>query len=160
MLSFYGSRKSTCCPTPYQEDRGCFSRLLRQTAAKLKAYSKQVRVVRPIFWAILLRFLKDLGHQDVESASFNSYRLESLTEEVTLEIYRSFFVCFTTIQAFENAVELRVCSNPNANLRVVRDFLFCKDGAICAKNSPKRISHGVARAVSIIAVFIPDYGSW
>ena len=26
-------------------------------------------------------------------------------------------------------------------------FLFCKDGAICAKNSPKRTSHGVARAI-------------
>ena len=40
MLSFYRSRESTCCLTPYQEDRGCFSRLLRQTAADLKAYSK------------------------------------------------------------------------------------------------------------------------
>ena len=37
MLSFYGSRESTCCPTPYQEDQGCFSNLLRQTAAKLQA---------------------------------------------------------------------------------------------------------------------------
>ena len=26
-------------------------------------------------------------------------------------------------------------------------FLFCMDGAICAKNSPKRTSHGVARAI-------------
>ena len=26
-------------------------------------------------------------------------------------------------------------------------FLFCKDGAICAKNSPKRTTHGVARAI-------------
>ena len=26
-------------------------------------------------------------------------------------------------------------------------FLFCKDGAICAKNSPKRTSHGVARSI-------------
>ena len=26
-------------------------------------------------------------------------------------------------------------------------FLFCKDGAICAKSSPKRTSHGVARAI-------------
>ena len=26
-------------------------------------------------------------------------------------------------------------------------FLFCKDGAIYAKNSPKRTSHGVARAI-------------
>ena len=40
MLSFYRNRESTCCPTPYQEDRGCFSYLLRQTAAELKAYSK------------------------------------------------------------------------------------------------------------------------
>ena len=26
-------------------------------------------------------------------------------------------------------------------------FLLCKDGAICAKNSPKRTSHGEARAI-------------
>ena len=26
-------------------------------------------------------------------------------------------------------------------------FLFCKDGAICAKNSPKRTSYGVARTI-------------
>ena len=26
-------------------------------------------------------------------------------------------------------------------------FLFCKDGAICVKNSPKRTSHGVARVI-------------
>ena len=70
-----------------------------------------------------------------------------MTEEVTLEIYRSFFVCFSTIKAFENAVDLRVCPNPNANLRVTRVFLFCTDRAICAKNRPKRTSHGVARAI-------------
>ena len=66
---------------------------------------------------------------------------------MTLEFYRSFFVCFSTIQAFENSVDLRVCPNPNANLRVNARVLFCKDGAICAKNSPKRTSHGVARAI-------------
>ena len=91
---------------------------------------------------ILLRLLKDLGVQDVESESFNSakfeimcrkarmasssFRLESLTEEVTLEIYRSFSLCFSTTQAYENAVDLRVCPNPNANLRVTRVFCSVK----------------------------------
>ena len=56
-------------------------------------------------------------------------------------------MCFSTIQEFENSVDLRVCPNPNTNLRVTRVFSFCKDGAICAKNSPKRTSHGVARAI-------------
>ena len=56
-------------------------------------------------------------------------------------------MCFSAIQAFENSVDLRVCPNPNVNLRVNARFLFCKDGAICAKNSPKRTSHGVARAI-------------
>ena len=40
-------------------------------------------------------------------------------------------------------------------------FLFCKDGAICAKNSPKRTSHGAARTIvklnSLRSPF-PDYG--
>ena len=31
-------------------------------------------------------------------------------------------MCFSTIQAFENSVDLRVCPNPNANLRVTRVF--------------------------------------
>ena len=44
-------------------------------------------------------------------------------------------------------MDLRVSPNPNANLRVTRVFLFCKVGAICAKNSPKRTPHGVARAI-------------
>ena len=44
-------------------------------------------------------------------------------------------------------MDLRVCPDPNANLLVTRVFLFCKDGAICAKNSPEHTSHGVARAI-------------
>ena len=36
----------------------------------------------------------------------SSFRLESFNEEVTLGFYRSFFVCFSTIQVFENAVDL------------------------------------------------------
>ena len=78
-------------------------------------------VVRPICWAILLRFLKGLGLRGVESFQSSqirndvpvnkndlssSFKLESLTEEVTLEFYRSFSLCLSTIQAFENAVDL------------------------------------------------------
>ena len=35
-------------------------------------------------------------------------------------------------------MDLRVCPNPNANLSVTRVYCSVKDGAICAKNSPKR----------------------
>ena len=48
--------------------------------------------------------------------------LESFTEEASLEFYRSFSFCFSAIQVFENAVDLRICPNPNANLRVTGVF--------------------------------------
>lgn len=38
ILGFCRSRESTCCPTNHQQDRACFSPLLRQTAAKLNFY--------------------------------------------------------------------------------------------------------------------------
>ena len=44
-------------------------------------------------------------------------------------------------------MDLRVCPNPNANLSVTRVFCSVKDGTISTKNSPKRTSHGVARAI-------------
>ena len=42
-----------------------------------------------------------------------------------------------------------MCPNPNANYLVACNarFLFCKDGAICAKNNQKHTSHGVACAI-------------
>ena len=89
--------------------------------------------------------------------------LESLTEEITLEINRSVFVCFSTKQAFEIAVYLRVqFFKSKRKFACNARFLFCKDGAICAKNSQKRTSHGAARAIVpgyLVAVSIPDYGS-
>ena len=53
-------------------------------------------------------------------------------------------------QAFENSVDLRVCPNPNANLRVTRVLCSVRMAQFLLKNSPKRTSHllhGVARAI-------------
>ena len=59
-----------------------------------------------------------------------------------------FFFFFLSIQAFENSLDLRASlSKSKRKFACNARFLFCKDGEICAKNSPKRISHGVACAI-------------
>ena len=56
-------------------------------------------------------------------------------------------MCFSTIHAFENSDGPASLSKSKRKFACNARFLFCKDGAICAKNSPKRTSHGVARAI-------------
>ena len=71
-----------------------------------------------------------------------------MPEEITLEINNHFSSVFSTIQAFEIAVYLRAqFFKSKRKFACNARFLSCKDGAICAKNSPKRTSHGVARAI-------------
>ena len=50
-------------------------------------------------------------------------------------------------QAFKTSVDLRVCPNPNANLRVTRVLCSVRMAQFLLKNSPKRTLHGVARAI-------------
>ena len=61
---------------------------------------------------------------------------------------RSFFLCFSTLQAFSNAVDLRVGSNSNTILHLTCQFLMGMYSAIWAKKITwKALHNGLARAI-------------